>query len=193
MVADEIADDEERKMVQKLVVSMTVNGEKYDVLTEPNRVLLDVVREDLHLTGAKEGCGTGDCGACSMIIDGRIVTSCLVLAPEAHGRNILTIEGLAAPDGTLHPIQQAFIEHGALQCGFCIPGMILAAKALLDRNPRPSETEIRRGISGNLCRCTGYTKIVEAIQDAAAVMNRDRHRPERLVAYMPQREEKVLR
>jgi carbon-monoxide dehydrogenase small subunit len=188
----ENADGEERKMAQKLVVSMTINGEKYDVLTEPNRVLLDVAREDLNLTGAKEGCGTGDCGACSMIIDGRIVTSCLVLIPEADGREITTIEGLAEADGVLHPIQQAFVEHGGLQCGFCIPGMILAAKAVLDANPRPSEQEIRRGISGNLCRCTGYTKIVEAIQDAAALINHDHKRPERIVAYMPQREEKIL-
>jgi carbon-monoxide dehydrogenase small subunit len=170
-----------------------VNGEKHEVLTEPNKVLLDLVRDDLHLTGAKEGCGTGDCGACSMLLDGRVVTSCLVLAPEAEGREVTTIEGLAGADGTLHPIQQAFIEHGGLQCGFCIPGMIITAKALLDRNPSPTETEIRRGIAGNLCRCTGYTKIVEAIQDAAATLRRDRQRPQRVVAYMPQRGESVLR
>jgi carbon-monoxide dehydrogenase small subunit len=179
-------------MTQKFVISLTVNGEKHDVLTEPNKVLLDLVRDDLHLTGAKEGCGTGDCGACSMVLDGRLVTSCLVLAPEADGREVLTIEGLAQPDGTLHPLQEAFIAHGGLQCGFCIPGMILAAKALLDREPDPSETQVRRGIAGNLCRCTGYTKIVEAIEDAAAVMRHDRRRKERVVAYMPQRGEPVL-
>ena len=178
-------------MVQKLVLTLNVNGERYEVLTEPNRTLLEAVRDDLRLTGAKEGCGTGDCGACTMILDGRIVTSCLVLVPEADGRQITTIEGLAEPDGTLHPLQQAFVEHGGIQCGFCIPGMILAAKSLLDQNLNPGETEIRRAISGNLCRCTGYTKIVQAIQDAAAMMRGD-ERPQRLVAHMPQRSEPVL-
>jgi aerobic-type carbon monoxide dehydrogenase small subunit (CoxS/CutS family) len=147
-------------------VRFRVNGEAYALSVEPHRTLLEVVREDLRLTGAKEGCGTGDCGACTLIVDGRLVTSCLMLAPEADGCDILTIEGLAR-DGRLHPLQQAFIDHGAVQCGFCIPGMILAAKALLDRSPRPSEAEIRMAIAGNLCRCTGYTKIVEAIAAAA--------------------------
>jgi carbon-monoxide dehydrogenase small subunit len=143
-----------------------VNGEPYQLEVEPHRTLLEVVRDDLRLTGAKEGCGTGDCGACSMIVDGRLVTSCLVLAVEADGADVLTIEGLAR-DGNLHPVQRAFIDHGAVQCGFCTPGVILAAKCLLDRNPHPSEEEIRRAIAGNLCRCTGYTKIVRAIRAAA--------------------------
>jgi carbon-monoxide dehydrogenase small subunit len=151
---------------QKLVLNCTINGRHYDAYIEPNRTLLDVVRDDLRLTGAKEGCGTGDCGACTMIVDGKLVTSCLMLAPQAEGAEITTIEGLAL-DGTLHPVQQAFIDQGAVQCGFCIPGMILAGKALLDRNPSPSEHDIREAIAGNLCRCTGYTRIVEAIADAA--------------------------
>jgi carbon-monoxide dehydrogenase small subunit len=154
-------------MPPKLVVNYTINRQAYDAYIEPNRTLLEVVRDDLRLTGAKEGCGTGDCGACSMIVDGRLVTSCLMLAPQADGLEITTIEGLAQ-NGTLHPVQQAFIEKGAVQCGFCIPGMILAGKALLDRNPRPDEHEIRDAIAGNLCRCTGYTRIVDAIASAAA-------------------------
>lgn len=147
-------------------ITLTVNGERHELFIEPNVTLLDAVRDELRLTGAKEGCGTGDCGACSMIVDGRLVTSCLMLAVEAEGADIITIEGLAR-DGELHPLQRAFIERGAVQCGYCIPGMILAGKALLDTNPRPSEEEIRRAIAGNLCRCTGYTKIVEAIAAAA--------------------------
>jgi carbon-monoxide dehydrogenase small subunit len=150
----------------KLSLRLRVNGEPYELEVEPHRTLLEVVRDDLHLTGAKEGCGTGDCGACSMIVDGRLVTSCLLLALEANGADVLTIEGLAR-DGRLHPLQQAFLDHGAVQCGFCIPGMILAAKCLLDRNPHPSEEEIRHAIAGNLCRCTGYVKIVQAIAAAA--------------------------
>jgi carbon-monoxide dehydrogenase small subunit len=150
----------------KLSLRLRVNGEPYELEVEPHRTLLEVVRDDLHLTGAKEGCGTGDCGACSMIVDGRLVTSCLLLALEANGADVLTIEGLAS-DGRLHPLQQAFLDHGAVQCGFCIPGMILAAKCLLDRNPHPSEEEIRHAIVGNLCRCTGYVKIVQAIAAAA--------------------------
>jgi carbon-monoxide dehydrogenase small subunit len=147
-------------------VHYTINGRPYDARIEPNRTLLEVVRDDLRLTGAKEGCGTGDCGACSMIVDGRLVTSCLMLAPQADGGEITTIEGLAQ-DGELHPVQRAFIETGGVQCGFCIPGMILAGKNLLDQNPSPTEAEIRDAIAGNLCRCTGYTKIVEAIAAAA--------------------------
>ena len=150
----------------KLPLRLRVNGEPYELEVEPHRTLLEVVRDDLHLTGAKEGCGTGDCGACSMIVDGRLVTSCLLLALEANGADVLTIEGLAR-DGKLHPLQQAFLDHGAVQCGFCTPGVILAAKCLLDRNPRPSEEDIRHAIVGNLCRCTGYTKIVQAIAAAA--------------------------
>jgi len=153
--------------MRKMEVNYTINGRKYDAYIEPNRTLLEVVRDELRLTGAKEGCGTGDCGACSMIVSGKLVTSCLMLAPQASGDEITTIEGLA--DGaTLHPVQKAFIDKGAVQCGFCIPGMILAGKNLLDHNPKPTEPEIREAIAGNLCRCTGYTKIVEAIASAAA-------------------------
>ena len=155
-------------MPQKIEVNYTINGRKYEAYIEPNRTLLEVVRDELRLTGAKEGCGTGDCGACSMIVNGKLVTSCLTLAPQADGAEITTIEGLAQ-NGTLHPLQKSFIEKGAVQCGFCIPGMILAGKTLLDRNPHPTEQEIREAIAGNLCRCTGYTKIVEAIAAAANV------------------------
>ncbi|MEX1252861.1 MAG: (2Fe-2S)-binding protein [Dehalococcoidia bacterium] len=151
---------------QKLAVRYVINGRSREAYIDPNRTLLEVVRDDLRLTGAKEGCGTGDCGACSMIVDGRLITSCLMLAPQADGCEITTIEGLAQ-DGELHPVQQAFIDKGAVQCGFCIPGMILAGKTLLDHNPKPSREEIRAAIAGNLCRCTGYTKIVDAIAAAA--------------------------
>ncbi len=150
----------------KMAYTLHVNGDDYEVYAEPNLTLLEVVRDELRLTGAKEGCGTGDCGACTMHLDGENVTSCLVLAAEAQGRDVLTIEGLAI-DGKLHPLQQAFIDHGALQCGFCIPGMILSGVALLERNPHPTRDEIRQGIAGNLCRCTGYTKIVDAIEAVA--------------------------
>jgi carbon-monoxide dehydrogenase small subunit len=131
--------------------------------------MLEVIREDLGLTGTKEGCGLGECGACTVLIDGRAVNSCLVLATEADGREITTIEGLADGD-KLHPIQQAFVDHGGLQCGFCTPGMIMSAKALLDENPHPTEEEIKQGIAGNLCRCTGYAKIIESIKAAAKNM-----------------------
>jgi len=151
---------------QKIEVNYTINGRNYHAYIEPNRTLLEVVRDELRLTGAKEGCGTGDCGACSMIVDGKLVTSCLMLAPQGNGAEITTIEGLAE-NGNLHPVQQAFLDQGAVQCGFCIPGMIMAGKALLDSNPKPTEREIRSAIAGNLCRCTGYTKIVEAISAAA--------------------------
>ena len=150
----------------KRIITLTVNGEPVEGAVEPKRTLLSFLREDLGLTGAKHGCGLGDCGACTVILDGKPVNSCLVLAVQAHGREVLTIEGLAE-NGKLHPIQEAFIETGAIQCGFCSPGMILSAKALLDENPKPTELEIRTAISGNLCRCTGYQKIVEAIQVAA--------------------------
>ena len=150
----------------KQLFTLNVNGRDYELYTEPNQSLLEVVRDELRLTGSKEGCGTGDCGACTMVVDGETVTSCLMLAPDAAGREIMTIEGLS--DGEqLHPMQQAFIDHGSVQCGFCIPGMILAGVALLERTPHPSRDEIRRGIAGNLCRCTGYRKIVEAIESVA--------------------------
>jgi len=145
---------------------LTVNGREHDVYAEPNRSLLEVVRDELRLTGAKEGCGTGDCGACTMLVDGRVVTSCLVLWPEAEGREVRTIEGLAE-GSELHALQRAFVEHGAVQCGFCIPGMILAGVATLERTPGATRDEIRDGIAGNLCRCTGYQKIVDAIESVA--------------------------
>lgn len=148
-------------------LELQVNGRVYETAAHPSERLLDVLREHLGLTGAKEGCGTGQCGACTVLLDGRPVTSCLVLAGDAVGREITTIEGLAAP-GQLHPLQQAFLDHGAVQCGFCTPAMVLTAKALLDENPRPPPEEIARALAGNLCRCTGYRKIVEAIQAAAA-------------------------
>ncbi|MBI2913392.1 MAG: (2Fe-2S)-binding protein [Chloroflexi bacterium] len=150
----------------KQIINLTVNGQPCEVAVEPHWTLLETVREQLGLTGSKEGCGTGDCGACSLIVDGRLITSCLMLAPEAAGRDIITIEGLAR-NGDLHPVQQAFIDTGGVQCGFCTPGMIMAAKALLERNPAPTLDEIREGLAGNLCRCTGYAKIYEAVQAAA--------------------------
>src|SRR3990172_5920067 len=150
----------------KQLINLTVNGHPYEVAVEPHWTLLETVREQLALTGSKEGCGTGDCGACSMIVDGRLITSCLMLAPEADGRDIITIEGLAR-NGDLHPVQQAFIDTGGVQCGFCTPGMIMAAKALLDRNPSPTLEDIREGLAGSLCRCTGYAKIYEAVLAAA--------------------------
>ncbi len=149
-------------------VSMEVNGESVVLQTRSNRTLLSILREDLHLTGVKEGCGIGECGACTVLMNGKAVNACMVLAPKADGAVITTIEGLG-DDKHLHPLQQAFIEHGAVQCGFCTPGMILSAKALLDKNPNPTRLEIREGISGNLCRCTGYQQIVDAIE---AVANR---------------------
>ena len=146
----------------KRLIQLRVNGELYEVAVHPHWTLLEVLREELDLTGAKKGCDAGDCGGCTVILDGKPVVSCLTLAVEADGRDILTIEGLAQ-NGQLHPIQNAFVEHGAIQCGFCTPGMIMSAKALLDENPKPTEEEVRRAIAGNLCRCTGYVKIVEAI------------------------------
>jgi carbon-monoxide dehydrogenase small subunit len=151
------------------IITMTVNGAPVEAAVEPNRTLVQFLREDLGLTGTKHGCGLGDCGACTVILDGKPVNSCLVLAVQANGREVLTIEGLAE-NGKLHPIQQAFVKTGAVQCGFCTPGMILSAKALLDENPRPTEREIRTAISGNLCRCTGYQKIVEAIAEASKTL-----------------------
>ena len=151
----------------KQLLSCTVNGEAVEVLVQPYVNLLDALRENLGLTGPKEGCGTGDCGACTVHVDGRVVASCLMLAMQARGRNVRTIEGLAAADTTLHPLQEAFVRHGVPQCGFCIPGVLMAATALLEENPRPSEEQIRYGIAGNLCRCTGYTKMIAAIAEAA--------------------------
>ncbi|HMK35856.1 MAG TPA: (2Fe-2S)-binding protein [Desulfomonilaceae bacterium] len=150
----------------KTIIQMIVNGASVEAAVEPNRTLVQFLREDLGLTGTKHGCGLGDCGACTVILNGKPVNSCLVLAVQAAGCEVLTIEGLAE-NGQLHPIQQAFVDNGAIQCGFCTPGMILSAKALLEMNPRPTELEIRTAISGNLCRCTGYQKIVQAIQEAA--------------------------
>jgi carbon-monoxide dehydrogenase small subunit len=150
-------------------VSAVINGEPMDFLCEPQQTLLDVLRDELNLTGSKEGCGSGDCGACSVILDGRLVCSCLMLAVEADGHSVQTIEGLATGN-KLHPVQQKFLEHAALQCGFCTPGLLVAAKALLDRNPKPTETEARYWLAGNLCRCTGYDKIIRAVLDAAAEM-----------------------
>ena len=150
-------------------VSTTINGDAVDFLCEADEVLLDVLRNRVGLSGAKEGCGTGDCGACSVIVDGRLICSCLMLGAEAEGRKIETVEGMASGD-KLHPLQTKFIEHAALQCGICTPGFLIAAKALLAKNPDPSEEEIRFGLAGNLCRCTGYDKIVRAVQDAAKDM-----------------------
>ena len=155
--------------MSKIHVSTSINGEPTEFLAGPGESLLDALRNTLNLTGTKEGCGSGDCGACTVIIDGRMTCSCLVLAAEAGGHEITTIEGIAQGD-TLHPIQQKMLEHAALQCGFCTPGIIVAAKALLDKNPNPTETEIRFWLAGNLCRCTGYDKIIRAVQDAAAEM-----------------------
>ena len=146
----------------------TVNGEPTEVLVQPYTTLLDALREDLGLTGPKEGCGTGDCGACTIHLDGEPVASCLVLAMQARDRSVRTIEGMAS--GALHPLQDAFVRHGVPQCGFCIPGVLMAAAALLEDTPRPTEEEIRYGIAGNLCRCTGYTPMIAAITEAAAQM-----------------------
>jgi carbon-monoxide dehydrogenase small subunit len=152
-------------------VTTTVNGDELEFVCDPDETLLDALRNRLGLTGAKEGCGTGDCGACSVMLDGRLVCSCLVLGAEAAGREIETIEGMA--DGeALHPLQRKFLEHAALQCGICTPGFLVAAKALLERNPDPSEHEVRFWLAGNLCRCTGYDKIVRAVIDAAAEMRK---------------------
>jgi carbon-monoxide dehydrogenase small subunit len=155
--------------VAKHILSCTVNGEAVEVLVQPYVNLLDALREDMGLTGPKEGCGTGDCGACTVHVDGKVVASCLMLAMQARGRKVRTIEGLAGA-GALHPLQDAFVRHGVPQCGFCIPGVLMAAAALLEENPRPSEEQIRYGIAGNLCRCTGYTTMVAAISEAAGTL-----------------------
>ena len=150
-------------------VTTTINGEPVEFLCETQQTMLDCLRDVLGLTGSKEGCASGDCGACTIIADGKIVCSCLMLGVEAEGKTITTVEGIAQGDH-LHPVQQKFLEHAALQCGFCTPGFIVAAKALLDENPNPTETEARYWLAGNLCRCTGYDKIIRAVMDAAAVM-----------------------
>ena len=150
-------------------IRLTVNGESYTVAVEPYESLLDVLRDKLSLTGTKKGCNRGDCGACTIIMDGKTVNSCLVLAVEADDKEVLTIEGLVN-NGQLHPIQEAFVQYGAVQCGYCTPGMIMSAKALLDENPNPTEEEVKRAIGGNLCRCTGYVKIVDAVKKAAEVI-----------------------
>jgi carbon-monoxide dehydrogenase small subunit len=155
----------------KQLITLFVNNKEYEIAVAPNETLARVLREDLNLLGTKEGCGIGDCGACTVILDGRPVNSCLVLAVQANGSQVSTIEGVAEGQ-TLHPLQQAFVDHGAIQCGFCTPGMVLSAKSLLDKNPDPSEYEIREAISGNLCRCTGYQKIVEAVKAASENMKK---------------------
>ena len=161
--------------MSQIHVTTSVNGDPAEFLCEPDETLLDALRDRLGLTGSKEGCGTGDCGACSVTVNGRLVCSCLVLAAEAEGAEIATIEGMA--DGeNLHPLQQKFIDHAALQCGICTPGILVAAKALLEHNPAPTETEARYWLAGNLCRCTGYDKIIRAVMDAAAEMRGEMRR-----------------
>ena len=156
-------------MMAKAHVTTTVNGDPVEFLCDVEQTLLDVLRDELHLTGSKEGCASGDCGACSVVVDGRLVCACLMLGVEAEGRRVETIEGMATGD-RLHPLQTKFLEHAALQCGVCTPGFLVAAKSLLERNPDPTETEVRYWLAGNLCRCTGYDKIVRAVLDAAAEM-----------------------
>jgi carbon-monoxide dehydrogenase small subunit len=159
--------------MSKQHIRATVNGDAVDFLCEPTTSLLNALRDELRLTGSKEGCGSGDCGACSVMLDDKLVCACLVLAPEIEGRRVETVEGLAQ-DGELHPLQQKFLEHGALQCGFCTPGVLVAAKALLDRNADPTEEETRYWLAGNLCRCTGYDKIIRAVLDTAAELRQER-------------------
>jgi len=153
--------------MSQIHVTTTVNGDEVEFLCDPRETLLDVLRDRLDLTGAKEGCGTGDCGACSVTMDGRLVCSCLVLGAEAEGKEIATVEGIATGE-ELHPLQTNFIKYAALQCGICTPGILVATKALLEKNPDPTETEVRYWLAGNLCRCTGYDKIIRAVMDTAA-------------------------
>lgn len=155
--------------MNKIHVSVSINNDHIEYLCNPEDTVLDVLRDNLRLTGTKEGCGTGDCGACSIILDDKLVCSCLVLAGEVDGSEISTIEGMAS-EGKLHPLQEKFLEHAALQCGICTPGILIAAKALLEKNPNPTESEVRYWLAGNLCRCTGYDKIIRAVMDAAAEM-----------------------
>ncbi len=158
--------------MKPIEIKFTVNNRPYHLTTAPNRTLLHVLREDLGLMGTKEGCGVGECGACAVLMNGEPVNSCLVLIGQANDSTITTIEGISK-NGQPHPLQKAFVEHGAVQCGFCTPGMIIVSKALLDKNPDPSEQEIREALAGNICRCTGYTKIVEAVQAAAKEISHD--------------------
>jgi len=158
-------------MNKKVQVRAMINGEEVEFLCEARQSLLEVLRETLGLTGTKEGCNNGNCGACNVILDGMLVNSCLVLAVEINGHNLTTIEGIASSQG-LHPLQEKYVDHAALQCGFCTPGFIVASKALLDQNPNPSEIEVRKWLSGNLCRCTGYDRIVRAVVDAAQVQEK---------------------
>ena len=155
--------------MDKLRVNVSVNEDRVEYLCNVEDTVLDVLRDNLRLTGTKEGCGTGDCGACSIVLDDKLVCACLVMAGEVEGSKISTIEGMAV-DGELHPLQKKFLEHAALQCGICTPGILIAAKSLLDRNPNPTETEVRYWLAGNLCRCTGYDKIIKAVMDAAEEM-----------------------
>lgn len=150
----------------KQIIRLTVNGETHDLVVAPTRTLLDVIRDDLGLTGTKRGCDLGACGACAVLLDGRPVNACLILAAEAADQEIVTIEAIAT-GGKLHPVQEAFIQHGAVQCGFCTPGLVVTVKALLDERPNASESEIREAISGNICRCTGYVKVLDAVRAAA--------------------------
>lgn len=156
----------------KQVIELIVNGEAFAVLVRPNDLLVDVLRDKIGLTGTKKGCGEGDCGACTVLMEGEPILSCLTLAISCRGKNIESIEGLAG-EGTVHPLQEAFVEKGAIQCGYCTPGMILSAKALLSKIPRPTHEEIKRGMAGNLCRCTGYKKIIEAVDEAARRMHKE--------------------
>jgi carbon-monoxide dehydrogenase small subunit len=151
-------------------ITLKVNKELYDIEVEPWWTLLDVLRDNLYLTGTKKGCDSGECGSCTVLVDGIAKTSCLILAVQAQDKEITTIEGLSS-NGNLHPVQQAFVDNGAIQCGFCTPGMVLSAKALLDKNPDPTEDEVREGLSGNICRCTGYSKIIKAVLEAARQMS----------------------
>jgi carbon-monoxide dehydrogenase small subunit len=154
----------------KQMMTITVNGITHELAVKPSTTLLSLLRGELGLTGTKKGCGAGDCGACSVIVDRKVVNSCIFLALDADGKTVLTVEGLSGEDGELHPLQKAFAEEGAVQCGFCTPGMLMSAKALLDENPDPTEEEIRTQLSGNLCRCTGYVRIIKAVQKAAESM-----------------------
>lgn len=155
----------------KTIVDFTVNGEPYELAMEPNLLLIEILRDKLGLTGTKHSCGVGNCGACTVLVDGEPILACMTLAMSVRGKQILTIEGLAT-NGVMHPVQEAFVTHGAIQCGYCTPGMILTAKALVDRNPDPTEAEVRHALSGNICRCTGYVKIVEAVLAAAEDMRK---------------------
>ncbi|MDA0710566.1 MAG: (2Fe-2S)-binding protein [bacterium] len=165
----------------KQSIQLTINGAVLDIDVEPRKTLLAVLREQLHLTGTKEGCSTGDCGACTVLLDGEPITSCLLLAVQANGRKITTIEGIAEKNGTLHPVQDELVQLGGLQCGFCTAGIIMSGVALLNRNNKPDENEIRRALAGNLCRCTGYTKVIDAMKKAATrVRTQDRSKKKRV-------------